>query len=63
MSEFLEFRKRANDILVMNKKTKIRLGRIRYYEAWKKPVFEPEPNAVFSAGCLMQIHHILRLNK
>lgn len=63
MSNFLQFRKRENDILVLNKKTKVPLGKIRYYKEWKGPVFEPEPNTIFSAGCLMQINHVLRINK
>lgn len=63
MSNFLQFRKRENDVLVLNKKTKVRLGIIRYNKAWEIPVFEPEPNTIFSAGCLMQINHVLRLNK
>lgn len=63
MSNFLDFRKRAYDILVMNKKTKVPLGNIRYYEAWKKVVFEPKPNIVLSVGCLTEIIHIMRLNE
>ena len=63
MSKFLEFRKKDNDVLVLQKKTKARLGLIRYKTDWKEPVFYPAAATGFSIECLMDIIHVLRLNK
>ena len=63
MSKFLEFRKVKDHILVMNKKSKAELGKISYFEPWKKMVFEAAPEAVFSIGCLHDIIHMMRINQ
>lgn len=64
MSKILEFRKRAYDILVLNKKRKTHLGTISYHEGWKEPVFTPvSEKVIFSVECLQDIIYIMRINK
>lgn len=63
MNKFIEFKKQGDDIIVLSRKDKTKLGKIRYYKLWGEPVFEPEGNTVFSLDCLISIQQKLRLNK
>lgn len=44
---------------VVNKKTNIELGEIKWYGAWRKYCFFPDGNTVFDTICLAQINDFI----
>jgi hypothetical protein len=44
---------------VISNKHKVRLGVIKWYGAWFRYAFMPEPNTLFDARCLGEIGRVL----
>jgi hypothetical protein len=47
-------------IAVLSARTQTTLGMIRWYGAWRTFVFEPEPNTIWSDGCMTEIQTRIR---
>ena len=58
-----ENRRKTRDYSIISTSSNNLLGHISFYPSWRQHVFVPEPNTIWSVGCLEDINDAIKTIK